>query len=186
MDTNKKADDSDVIEISPKSGKPVSHNHNRVRNNNNNNDYENVWTCIKCTYATNPAHLERCDVCNFKRARRDPSNEPTPASSHRPNLDAVKVVKVVNHARDNPPPGRWVCEICGHRNEANLKSCEMCESNIDNILEHDVSDEFRNKSLVHDDSLLNNTTSLASRSQKATSLQTVIRNLIRKFNLQVF
>jgi ribosomal protein L40E len=116
----------DVIEIDPKTNKPV-----RVINTNVKKDLNrtfNQWTCDKCTFAANALDKSQCEICG---TAKNVENNVNPYENVRRNgggeVDTGLTVYDTSLNGDIYEYARiWTCKQCTFINFEKDKKCELC------------------------------------------------------------
>lgn len=119
----------DVIEIDPKTNKPVRVINAKVRKDLN--QAFNQWTCAKCTFAANSFEKSQCEICSSKRPVSIEKNESkvNPYENVRRNgeADAGLTVYDTSLNGDIYEYARiWTCKQCTFINFEKDKKCELC------------------------------------------------------------
>lgn len=164
-------------------------------------DYARIWTCKRCTYI-NFEKDKRCELCSASRNSKHSGKEDPlkykwlcKVCTYLNDHSADKCLSCNSGKNESGPPdsaaassqarpggskkysSQWVCEVCSHKNPPNTQICELCENNVENILNDDDDDvvslpfDGNNRSLSLDGDYFNSTMnpSLTYRSQKAMS-----------------
>lgn len=112
-----------------------------------------------CTYF-NDITTDKCLSCN----------SPKEISSENKTNQIInsKTSLGIKHTKE------WICEICSHRNRANTIICELCEKNVENIINDEIINSrssINERSINLESDYFNSTMnpSLTYRSQKAMS-----------------
>lgn len=134
---------------------------NKQATNNNSDPLRNKWLCRSCSYL-NEQSADRCLSCSTPKEEKS-SSKPAATATMRKSSNSKE----------------WTCEICAHKNTSKTNVCELCENNVENIL-NDDEEERRSSINPYDNSNTSSSNggdyynstmnpSLTYRSQKAMS-----------------